>query len=390
MYAPGAAFVATATITSPNASAGAPAPTGTVTFTLDGVAQGVAPVVTGIPSTAMLTLTTPLISGPHQIVAAYSGDMNYAASTSVADVITVAKNVPTVVLTSNLTTVPPGQTLVLTATVTPLVAPATAAEQNPTGAVIFYNGTTVLGTVKVGPSSSGDSSFATLTIQTVPGGVDSIYAFYQGDTVYGSASSNTLAIEVQAITITPAPENPPTNLNIPQGGQGSVAFNLAALGGFTGSVQIVCSVPAQDDMTCTPTPQDVMPPANVTFVVQTFATGQSARTSVASRNQHPPFWLRVAGGTSLAGLAFFLLPFGRRARIFSSRRGRRFFIVISLLVGLGGVGVGCGNGGSKLAAFGTPLGVATLTVTASENVNNAVVSQRIYFTVNVTPAASAP
>jgi hypothetical protein len=92
----------------------------------------------------------------------------------------------------------------------------------------------------------------------------------------------------------------------------------------------------------------------------------------------------------LAGLAFFLLPFGRRARIFSSRRGRRFFIVISLLVGLGGVGVGCGNGGSKLAAFGTPLGVATLTVTASENVNNAVVSQRIYFTVNVTPAASAP
>ena len=168
-YAPGAAFIATATITSSNAVAGAPAPTGTVTFTLDGVTQGVAPVVTGTPSTAMLTLTTPLTAGPHQIVATYSGDMNYAASTSVADVITVAKNPPIVVLTSNLTIVPPGQTLVLTATVTPQVAPAAGAEQDPTGAVIFYNGNTILGTVNVSPSASGDASVAALTIQTAPG-----------------------------------------------------------------------------------------------------------------------------------------------------------------------------------------------------------------------------
>ena len=390
MYAPGAAFVATATITSPNAVAGAPPPSGTVTFTLDGVTQGVAPVVTGTPPVATLTLTTPLTSGPHQIVATYSGDMNYAAATSVADVITVAKNPPTVVLTSNLTTVPPGQALVLTATVTPIVAPAAGAEQNPTGAVIFYNGTTVLGTVNVGPSASGDSSVATLTLQTIPGGADSIYAFYQGDTIYGSANSNSLAIEVQSITITPAQQNPPTNLNIPQGSQGSVAFNIAALGGFTGPVQIVCSVPAQDDMTCTPTPQDVTPPVNVTFVVQTFTTGQSASTSVASRNQHLPIWPRAAGGTALAVLAFFLLPFGRRARIFSRSRTRRLLVLFLLLAGLGGAGVGCGKGGSQLGSFGTPLGVATLTVTSSENVNNTVVSQSVYFTVNVTPAASAP
>jgi hypothetical protein len=156
-YAPGAAFVATATITSTNASAGSPPPTGTVTFTLDGVTQGVAPVVTGTPSVATLTLTSPLTSGTHQIVATYSGDTNYAASTSLAAIITISKNPPTVVLTSNLNTVPPGQALVLTATVTPIVAPAAGAEQNPTGAVIFYDGTTILGTVNVGPAGSGDS-----------------------------------------------------------------------------------------------------------------------------------------------------------------------------------------------------------------------------------------
>jgi hypothetical protein len=394
MYAPGAAFVATATIASTTAGTGAPPPTGTVTFTLDGVTQGEAPVVTGTPSAATLTLTAPLTAGPHQIVATYSGDANYAASTSVAAILTVAKNPPIVVLTSNLTNVPPGQALVLSATVTPTVAPAAAAEQNPTGAVIFYNGTTILGTVNVSPSASGDSAVATLTLQAIPGGADSIYAFYQGDTIYGTASSNTLAIEVESIVITSAPQNPPTNLNIQQGGQGSVAFNIAALGGFTGAVQIVCSVPSQDDMTCTPTPQDVTAPVSVTFVVQTFTAGQTTSSTAVSRSQHPPIWPRAAaravGSSALAALAFFMLPLGRRARVFSRLRARRFLVLLILLAGLGSAGVGCGSGNTQLASFGTPLGVATLTVTASENVDNTVVSQSVYFTVNVTPAVSTP
>jgi hypothetical protein len=260
--------------------------------------------------------------------------------------------------------------------------------------VIFYNGTTILGTVNVSPSASGDSAVATLTLQAIPGGADSIYAFYQGDTIYGTASSNTLAIEVESIVITSAPQNPPTNLNIQQGGQGSVAFNIAALGGFTGAVQIVCSVPSQDDMTCTPTPQDVTAPVSVTFVVQTFTAGQTTSSTAVSRSQHPPIWPRAAaravGSSALAALAFFLLPLGRRARIFSRRRARRFLVLLILLAGLGSAGVGCGSGNTQLASFGTPLGVATLTVTASENVDNTVVSQSVYFTVNVTPAGSTP
>jgi hypothetical protein len=143
-------------------------------------------------------------------------------------------------------------------------------------------------------------------------------------------------------------------------------------------------------MTCTPTPQDVTPPVNVTFVVQTFTAGQSANSSVASRNQRPPIWPRAAGGTALAALAFFMLPFGRRARLFRSIRSRRFLVLLLLLAGLGGAGIGCQSGGNQLASFGTPLGVATLTVTASENVNNTVVSQSVYFTVNVLPAGSTP
>ena len=127
----------------------------------------------------------------------------------------------------------------------------------------------------------------------------------------------------------------------------------------------------------------------VSFVVQTFTAGQSANSSSTSRNQHGTIWPRAGGGVALAALAFFLLPYGRRARVFSSGSARRFLVVLLLLAGLAGVGIGCGSSGSQVASFGTPLGVATLTVTASENVNNTVVSQSVYFTVNVTPAGAS-
>ena len=102
-------------------------------------------------------------------------------------------------------------------------------------------------------------------------------------------------------------------------------------------------------------------------------------------------WPRAVGGTALALLAFFLLPFGRRARIFSSRSTRRFLVLILLLVGLGGAGIGCNNVNTPLSASGTPLGVATLRITASAYVNNTVVSQSVYLTVNVvTPGSVTP
>jgi hypothetical protein len=100
---------------------------------------------------------------------------------------------------------------------------------------------------------------------------------------------------------------------------------------------------------------------------------------------------RAAGGTALAVLlGFFLLPFGRRARIFTSRSARRFFILLLLLVGLGGAGIGC-NSITLLSSPGTPLGVATLKITASAYVDNTVVSHSVYQTVNVVmPGSTTP
>jgi drug/metabolite transporter (DMT)-like permease len=102
-------------------------------------------------------------------------------------------------------------------------------------------------------------------------------------------------------------------------------------------------------------------------------------------------WPRAVGGTALALLAFFLLPFGRKARIFTGRSTRRFLVLLLLLVGLGGAGIGCNNVSTPLSSQGTPLGVATLKITASAYVDNTVVSQSTYLTVNVvTPGSVTP
>jgi hypothetical protein len=97
--------------------------------------------------------------------------------------------------------------------------------------------------------------------------------------------------------------------------------------------------------------------------------------------------LAPAGGTALAVLAgFFLLLFGRRARILAGKRAsrstRRFLILLLLLVDLGGAGIGC-NSVSGISSPGTPLGVAILKITANAYVDNTVVSHSVYLTVNV-------
>ncbi|MGB8260632.1 MAG: Ig-like domain repeat protein, partial [Terracidiphilus sp.] len=353
--------------------------TGTVTFYDNGAT---------VLGKAVLTSNTAAISGislsgsiNHAITAVYSGDSNWTGSTSTPLTLLAITQPDTVRLTANLSVALPGQVVVLTATVIPDSAPGATAEQNPTGNVVFYNGATIIGQAALSAVPLTYTSVATLTLATLPGGQDTIYAAYLGDLYYDAETSNLLTLTIQDFTITPDPSNPPTNLTIVKGSAGSASFIVTGEGGFNGQIQIVCAVPAQDDMTCTASPQQLTPTGTVTFVVQTFNTGN---TTGANR---PPssLWPRAAGGTALAVLVFFLLPFGRRARTFAGRSGRRLVTLLLLLVGLAGAGVGCSDNTTAVTSPGTPLGVATLKITASAYVDNTVVSKSVYLTVNVVP-----
>jgi subtilase family serine protease len=373
----------TATVTP---SATTPALSGTVSFydgsTLLGTAVPVSTTSAGDIATLTVALTN---SASHTVIAVYSGDSNWTGSTS-NTVLLAATTLPDyVILTSNFSLTnpaPPGQSVILVATVTPYTVPTATEEQNPSGMVVFYNGTTVIGEVALVATPLSDSSTATLATTNLSGGQDSITAVYLGDLYFSEGTSNTLGIDVEDFTITPASSNPPEALTIVQGSAGSASFVITGLGGFNNQIQVVCAVATQDDMTCTASPQQVVPTATVTFVVQTFGAGQAV---VSANRRPPPLWPRAAGGSALAVLAFFLLPFGRRARIFADRQARgarRFLILLLLLAGLGAAGIGC-NSVTLLSSSGTPLGQTTLQITATDYVNNAVVSRSVFLTVNV-------
>jgi len=359
----------------------------TVTYTLTGTVRFYDG--TTLLGTASVAANTATLTGlslkdnvNHTITAIYSGDTNWFGSTSSSlplDAITLPDYV---VLTSNYTTAPPGVAVILTATVTPSSTPLSTGEANPTGTVVFYMGTTILGQATLtAVSAVSDASVATLTSQTLPGGQDTIYAVYQGDDSYDAATSNNLTITVQDFTITPSSTNPATNLTIVKGSSGSASYDITGEGGFNNQVQVVCAASSQDDMTCTASPQQVVPTGTVTFVVQTYKTG-----TTASKMTPGPLWPKALGGTALAAIGFLFLPYGRRVRrrllARAGKAAERGLPMLLLLAGLLGTGVGC-TSTTSIASAGTPLGVATLKITASAYVNNAVVSHSVYLTVNV-------
>ncbi|MFP5235015.1 MAG: Ig-like domain repeat protein [Acidobacteriota bacterium] len=349
--------------------------TGTVTFYDGTTLLGTGTLAANVATLGNITLST---TAAHQITAVYSGDNNWATSTSTPVALTAVLLSATVALTAAPANPAPGQLVTLTATVTPAIAPTANGEQNPTGTVTFYQGLTALGSAPLA-ASLNNSSVASLPTGKLAGGQASITAVYSGDQFYAAATSNALTVNVQDFSLTPAPTNPPTNLNITKGQAGTAAFVVTALGGFGQQVQLVCSVPTAADMTCSPSPQQLTPTATATFTINTFSSGGPAY----SQNREP-LWPRTGGGIAFAALVLLLVP--RRGRKLLEQRGRRFLVLGLLLAGLCGVGLGCQSVSTPPGMQGTPLGVSTLTITATAYENNVVVSHSVYLTVNVIPA----
>jgi large repetitive protein len=188
--------------------------TGTVQFLDGGAVIGTASLVSGVASFS----TAALAAGTHSITAAYGGDASdsTASSTPLSQTVKIAAGAA---VASSLNPAITGQTVTITATVTPSTA---------TGTVQFLDGATVLGTAAV---SSGT---AVLTTSALAQGAHVLTVAYSGDANDASAVSS-------AITQTVNPKNPTTtalssNLNPAPVGN-SVGFTATVSAGATGSVQ---------------------------------------------------------------------------------------------------------------------------------------------------------
>jgi hypothetical protein len=156
-----------------------PAPTGGAVTFLDGaVALGSAPLAGGVASLSVSTLA----AGSHGIVASYAGDgAAYLASTSSALSESVAKAATTATLTSSVNPATFGQSVALTATVSPAAA---------TGIVQFFDGAASLGAATLAGGA------ASLSTSALIAGAHALTVVYSGDTNYSASASAALSESV--------------------------------------------------------------------------------------------------------------------------------------------------------------------------------------------------
>jgi uncharacterized protein (TIGR03437 family) len=182
----------TAAVATGGGAPGAPAPIGAVQFLDGGKLLG-----SGSVSGGQASLTTSaLTGGPHLIIAQYAGDSNWPSAQS-----TYAQNVSasvTVTLSASPAVPVYGQTVTLTANVAATVPAGFAA---PTGQVTFTLPATspfappvVLGTATLSAGS------ASLGVNTLAVGSETITAQYSGDSTWSSGSGSAAVTVAQAST----------------------------------------------------------------------------------------------------------------------------------------------------------------------------------------------
>ena len=194
----GSPVVLTATVSVPTPGSGVP--TGSVEFFNGATMLGTQPLTNG---TATLT-TSSLPLGNNSITATYEADTNFTTSTSSpATTATVINASLTTVSASPTSGVVFGESVTLTATVTPAVGTTPV----PTGNVQFLYGTTPIGT----PVTLSSSGIAVLNTTSLPTGVLSVTAVYQGDSNYGGSTSPAITVNVgqawamATLTVVPNP-----------------------------------------------------------------------------------------------------------------------------------------------------------------------------------------
>jgi Glycoside hydrolase family 44/Bacterial Ig-like domain (group 3) len=209
---------------------GSGTPTGAVTV-LDGQTQLAMPaLVAGAASFSSSTLA----AGSHSIVVNYSGDANFAASSSTA--VTVTVSAPAKINTLTLLSVSARQiTAGAIVTFTARVAPQSGSG-TPTGTIAFLDAQTQIGSATL---AAGSAQFSTANLAA---GMHAITAAYSGDTNDNASISATTTVTVAAA---PAPDYSFTMsssaLTVAAGAAGTMSLTVTPGNGFKQAVTFTCS-----------------------------------------------------------------------------------------------------------------------------------------------------
>jgi sugar lactone lactonase YvrE len=234
----GAALTLTATVAATGGSTAGGALTGSVTFY-----DGAATIGTGTLSGGVATKSVSALSvGAHTLTAVYSGNTNYATSTSSGFAQQIQNSTTTTTLGSSLNAAVAGKNVVLTATVVTVGGAAT-------GTVTFTDGA-----VTIGQGTLAANGVTSMSVSTLAVGTHNIIATYNGDSNNTKSSSTSLSQVVQiattnlSLTATPNPTIAGVNVRATatltwNGGQPTGVITFQDGGTVVGSVAINGTVP---------------------------------------------------------------------------------------------------------------------------------------------------
>jgi hypothetical protein len=339
--------------------------TGSVSF-FDGATQ-IGPSVNLTSGTATYA-TTMLSQGTHSITATYSGDSNYANSTSTAlsQIVNASTKSPTsTMVTSSQNPSTSGTNVTFTAAVT------SSSAGTITGTISFFDGGTQLGTPVT--LSGGSASYPTTMLAQ---GSHSISAQFSGDANYQASTSPALTQTVNSSTTDFSVAVMPSQLAVSAGQNGAFMVNVAPIGGSTQTVALSCSqlpVDAACSLTSNTVTLDGTHTATIAGMIVTTArsTVGPSRTPVGD-GRHPPAppaaWETIA--VAFAGLCSLLLIRNSRDRAWRLTLAMLLLVLPALAI------TAC----SSSPGSGTPKGTYNISVTGTSNSTSHTAS--IALTVN--------
>ena len=224
----------TSTVSSPTSLG---VPTGTVTFFNGVTAIGTSALTQIGTNTSSATLDVQNLSGgSNQITALYNSDTNFTSVTSsppLAQSVILA-NTTTLIFSNSPNPSEFGQPVLLQANITGSV---TSPPLSPSGEVIFYDGTNVIGTATVSMLSP-NIAFATMTTSDLSIGSHTLTATYQGDINYNPSTSPSMtqtiiftSTEITTTSVTPSLFGELVTFT------STVNSNVPGMGSPTGTVQ---------------------------------------------------------------------------------------------------------------------------------------------------------
>jgi subtilase family serine protease len=340
-------------------------PTGTVTLQLGSGAPVTVPVVpnenlvvTGFSLVASYAtdVLSNLQTGDYTLSVSYSGDANYAGSSTTQEIVVVAAtllnstSVLTVVSPSSLSDIPAGTVITLQGTVTG------AGSTAPTGTVTFGIGNALgYNPVAITPGTGDVSTvtFVTRAADLLPGN-NTFTMNYSGDGVYAPSASGSVTLPNDNTDFSVQPLTP--DVTIASGGNGTSVLSLAGQNGFSGAVALTCAAPAS--MTCSLSASSAMVSGLAPTTATLTVTAAASKTTAA--NTHQGVDWRGTGGVVVALLLICVVPKRRKL-------GGVLLSVVALGVLAGAVGCGgkSQSTGSTTATVDTPAGTYAVVVTGT-------------------------